>query len=304
MNAVALLDIALGGGVLLAAWVTLLHPDRIASVTAFLGMGVLLVGVWARLGAPDVALAEAALAAGVTGALLVAAGARSADDEGRVRRAMLTGQTVLLLAAGALLAAVVIPAAAGPVGEEDLARQATASIADAAVGHPVTAVLLDFRAYDTLLEVAVLAVAALAAVSLHPKGTLRSADIPIDQRPTLTILLRALAPVLVLRAAWLVVAGSSRPGGAFQSGAVVAGLLILALLTGSVQVPPGPTLRLLLVAGASVFVTLAAVTAVMSGWLTLDEPWAGAAIVAVEAVLAVSIGVALGALLVAQEPTR
>ncbi|UXA18601.1 hydrogen gas-evolving membrane-bound hydrogenase subunit E [Mycobacterium sp. SMC-4] len=303
MNSVAVLDIALGGGVLVAAWVTLLHPDRIASVTMFLGMGVLLVGVWARLGAPDVALAEAALAAGVTGALLVAAVARD-NDEVRIRRAMLTGQAVLVLAAGALLAVVLIPAAAGPVGDQALARQATASIPDAAVSHPVTAVLLDFRAYDTLLEVVVLAVAAVAALSLHPRGSLRTVDTPVDRRPTVMVLLRVLGPVLVLLAAWLLVAGSSRPGGAFQSGAVVAGLLILALLTSSVRVPAGPVLRLLIVAGAAVFVALAAGTATLTGWLTLEEPWAGTAVVAVEAVLAVSIGVALAALLVAQEPSR
>lgn len=304
MNGVALLDIALGAGVLLAAWVALLHPDRIASVTVFLGMGVLLVGVWARLGAADVALAEAALAAGVTGALLVATVARSADDAHRIRRAMWIGQAVVVLAAGALLAAVVMAAAAGPVGEDSLSRQATASVPDSAVSHPVTAVLLDFRAYDTLLEVVVLAVAAVALLSLHPRGSLRAVDMPVDRRPTLTILLRALGPVLVLLAAWLLIAGTSRPGGAFQSGAVVAGLLVLALLTGWVRIPPGPALRLLIVAGAAVFVALAAVTAAMSGWLTLEEPWAGSAIVAVEAVLAVSIGVALAALLVAQEPSR
>lgn len=304
MNALAALDIALGAGVLLAAWVALMHPDRIASVTVFLGMGVLLIGVWARLGAPDVALAEAALAAGVTGALLVASVARGHSDEVRVRRAMLTGQVVFVLALGALLAVVLISAADGTIGREALARQATASVDDAAVSHPITAVLLDFRAYDTLLEVVVLAVAAVAALALHPRGSLRAVEIPVDRRPVLTILLRALGPVLVLLAAWLLVAGSSRPGGAFQSGAVIAGLLILALLTGSVRVPSGPVLRLLIVAGGLVFVAFAAVTAVLSGWLTLEEPWGATAIVAVEAALATSIGVALGALLIAQEPSR
>ncbi len=43
---------------------------RIA-VGAFVALGVMVALVWARLGAPDVALAEAVIGAGLTGALLL-----------------------------------------------------------------------------------------------------------------------------------------------------------------------------------------------------------------------------------------
>ena len=41
-----------------------------ASVVVFIGLGLVLALTWARLGAPDLALAEAAIGAGLTGALL------------------------------------------------------------------------------------------------------------------------------------------------------------------------------------------------------------------------------------------
>jgi uncharacterized MnhB-related membrane protein len=46
------------------------------SVVLFVGFGLTLALVWVRLDAPDIALAEAAIGAGLTGALLLAALAR------------------------------------------------------------------------------------------------------------------------------------------------------------------------------------------------------------------------------------
>ena len=43
------------------------------TIMSFIGLGLLMALAWVRLGAPDVALAEAALGSGVTGALLLAA---------------------------------------------------------------------------------------------------------------------------------------------------------------------------------------------------------------------------------------
>lgn len=50
----------------------LLHTRRLFEATSlFISFGLVLALVWVRLDAPDLALAEAALGAGVTGALLV-----------------------------------------------------------------------------------------------------------------------------------------------------------------------------------------------------------------------------------------
>lgn len=54
----------------LAAAVVLAGSARVA-VGAFIALGAVVAALWARLGAPDVALAEAVIGAGLTGALLL-----------------------------------------------------------------------------------------------------------------------------------------------------------------------------------------------------------------------------------------
>lgn len=300
MSATVVLDALLAAGVLVTTVVALWHRDRAASVTVFLGFGVLLTALWARLGAPDVALAEAALAAGVTGALMttvVAGRARRASPVPRSHRAVDVAEGALAVGVGVALTTVALGAmrSAAPALTGDAATEA---LPDSVVAHPVTAVLLDFRTYDTMLEIVVLAVAALAAVS-----TLRDAvptlSVPVDRRPVLTVAVAALTPVLVVLAAWLLVAGSDRPGGAFQSGAVVTGIVLLTVLTGTVRLPSARTTRLSVAAGSAVFLVVALATALTTGWLTLENPWGGTAVVALEAVLAVSIGVCLAVLALA-----
>ncbi len=300
MTATVVLDALLAAGVLGTTVVALWHRDRAASVTVFLGFGVLLTALWARLGAPDVALAEAALAAGVTGALLatvIAGRPRASGAASRSRRAADVAEGALAVGIGIALTAVAVGAmrSAAPTLTGDAATEA---LPDSVVAHPVTAVLLDFRTYDTMLEIVVLAVAALAAVS-----TVRDAapalSVPVDRRPVLTVAVTALTPVLVVLAAWLLVAGSDRPGGAFQSGAVVTGIVLLTVLTGTVRLPSARTTRLSLAVGSAVFLVVALATALTTGWLTLENPWGGTAVVALEAVLAVSIGACLAVLALA-----
>lgn len=53
------------------AWQLLYGKGLFRSVLLFIAFGLLLSLTWVRLGVPDVALAEAAIGAGVTGALLL-----------------------------------------------------------------------------------------------------------------------------------------------------------------------------------------------------------------------------------------
>ncbi|NEX18964.1 DUF4040 domain-containing protein [Thiorhodococcus mannitoliphagus] len=56
----------------------LISPDLRRAVMLFIAFGLWLALVWARLRAPDVALAEAAIGAGLGGALMLAAARRAA----------------------------------------------------------------------------------------------------------------------------------------------------------------------------------------------------------------------------------
>ncbi len=69
-------DALLGLGVLWVAWRTLACPDLFKAIVLFITFGLFMALIWVRLAAPDVALAEAAIGAGLTGALLMAALAR------------------------------------------------------------------------------------------------------------------------------------------------------------------------------------------------------------------------------------
>jgi len=64
---------------LLLAWRALRNPDLFTAIVLFIAFGLVMALVWVRLQAPDVALAEAAIGAGLTGALLLAALARLND---------------------------------------------------------------------------------------------------------------------------------------------------------------------------------------------------------------------------------
>ncbi len=69
-------DSLLGLGLLWLAWRALACPDLFKAIVLFVAFGLLMALAWVRLDAPDIALAEAAIGAGLTGALLLAALAR------------------------------------------------------------------------------------------------------------------------------------------------------------------------------------------------------------------------------------
>jgi uncharacterized MnhB-related membrane protein len=70
---------------LAVAALTSREPRR--AVFLFIAFGLLLALVWARLRAPDLALAEAAIGAGLAGALMLAAARRTAGSRARAKDA-------------------------------------------------------------------------------------------------------------------------------------------------------------------------------------------------------------------------
>ncbi len=66
------------------AWQALRSPDLFKAIVLFIAFGLVMALAWVRLQAPDIALAEAAIGAGLTGALLLAALARSNDLADRI----------------------------------------------------------------------------------------------------------------------------------------------------------------------------------------------------------------------------
>lgn len=71
-------DLLLTLGILGLAVAALTSRSARRGVILFIAFGLLLALVWARLRAPDLALAEAAIGAGLSGALMLAAARRAA----------------------------------------------------------------------------------------------------------------------------------------------------------------------------------------------------------------------------------
>ena len=68
-----LFDLPLALVLLWLAWRLLTSPDLFKAVVLFIAFGLLMALAWVRLQAVDIALAEAAIGAGVTGALFLSA---------------------------------------------------------------------------------------------------------------------------------------------------------------------------------------------------------------------------------------
>lgn len=67
----AAFDLLLALALLWSAWRALATPNLARAVVMFIVFGLLMALAWARLDAPDIAIAEAAIGAGLTGALLL-----------------------------------------------------------------------------------------------------------------------------------------------------------------------------------------------------------------------------------------
>jgi multisubunit Na+/H+ antiporter MnhB subunit len=272
----------------------------------FIAFGLLMALAWVRLDAIDIALAEAAIGAGITGALLLdAAGYVMAEPrtsvseaecpagESAMRTANRRGRLLLASLVGAISAVLAVAVWTMPD-----ARHVRDAVAGALEHHPVanavTAVLLDFRAYDTFLEMGVLALAVLGALLLkarvlqHPR-----AESPSHGSLIFIVLVPALVPLMILMAGFLLWAGTAWSGGAFPAGAILgaAGVLLLLVGVGDDKIVDRDPVRLVIALGLLSFIGGGAVTtAAGRAFLDWREDWTYSAIVAIEALLTLSIG--------------
>ena len=169
------------------------------------------------------------------------------------------------------------------------------------VENPVTAVLLNFRGYDTLLEIAVLLLAAVGVFAVAPTPV-RTAESPPS--PIQILLLRRLLPFIILVAGYVLWIGKYAPGGAFQAGAVLAAGGVLAATSAlRCSMLAIKTIPIGLSIGLLTFLAVALATMVNSGKL-LQYPvaWAGTLILFIEAAATISIAVILTILFIGGKP--
>jgi multisubunit Na+/H+ antiporter MnhB subunit len=189
-----------------------------------------------------------------------------------------------------------------PETPRGLTEPALAGLPNSGVINPVTAALLNYRAYDTLLEVAVFLLALVGVWSLRED---RIARVDLRERPLVLSLLRLVLPVLVMAGGYLLWIGSFAPGGAFQGGALLGGAFVLLLLTGLGRraLRRERWLRFGLALGLVVFAGVGGGVMLLTGGL-LEYPRASAGnwILAIEAAALISIGLTFGGLFLGGRP--
>lgn len=223
-------DLLLTLGLVWLAWQAMHGIGLFRTVVSFMVFGLLMALAWVRLDAPDIALAEAAIGAGITGALLLSALARWPEEEGQpdVERRPNLALWFWIPTAGVL--ASLLGLAAWRLPAPGLGVEIATALGLSGVDNPVTAVLLNFRAFDTLLEIGILL---LGAVVIWSLGTLPQPLAIAAPSPALPALGRLLFPVFVLVSVYLLWRGSHAPGGAFPAGAVLGAGGVLMLLAGA-----------------------------------------------------------------------
>ena len=205
---------------------------------------------------------------------------------------------------GVIVAAIVgvigIAILALPAEAAGLAEDVEDKLDQMGVKNPVTAVLLNFRGYDTLLEITVLLLAVLGARALATAGSRDEAEqIASPINPVLLGFIRIIAPVVIVVAGYLLWVGGHAPGGAFQAGAVLAALGVLLKLAevNWTQHVSECSERLLLTGALAVFIAVGVGT--MTGerhFLEYSSSAAKWCILAIEAVATLSIAAILLAL--------
>lgn len=311
MTVIEALDIGLAALVLAVAVWTIAARELFDAVVGYVAYGLLLSLVWVRLFAVDVALTEAAIGSGVTGVLLITAAMRlrytdpqpAAEQPGPMMRH--AAAILCIVIAAALAAGVLTMADPGPSLAPDVARH----LPETGLGNPVTAVLMTWRAFDTMLEKVVLILAVIGMWSLATDRAWGGVAGPrplADQQGPLAFFAQLLPPVGIVIAIHIVWVGANDPGGAFQGGALLAAMAMIVMMARLAGVPAVDRrwLRIALVAGPAMFLVIGVMGFfIAAGFLAYPDGIAKPLILFIEAFMVLSIAATLP-LLVIGPPNR
>jgi multisubunit Na+/H+ antiporter MnhB subunit len=310
------MDVLLALALLVTSGFLLTSGNFLRAGVLFIAFGLFMSLAWVRLMAPDIALAEAAIGAGITGVLLIDA-IRHMEWERRAWGGKWAGYPEIgtrpsLLTKGGSAAGLSVLAALLLAGVAELPgrRPGLAALVASemeALEHPVTAVLLVFRGLDTWLELGVLVLAVIGMLAVRARRGLHARSLTPPRDPVLEGVVRSLAPIAVLTAAYLLWLGTFSAGGAFQSGVVLGATGVLLWLSGhaSIDALPERVWRMLVLVGFASFTLAALITGFVSASvLEFPEALKLEIVKLIEVSASVSIGACFAALFVGQHPGR
>lgn len=238
------------------------HRQRLVALL-ILGVGGLLVALaFARFSAPDLALTQLSVEV-VTMVLLMLAmyylPSRTQNESTLGRR---TRDLLLAIGGGGVVGLLTYGVLTRPY--QTIADFFLENAVSGGGGHnAVNVILVDFRGFDTLGEITVLAIAAVGVHALlsglrltNPTCDPQGRNWARSSRPLiLETLSRLLLPLALLVSAFIFLRGHNLPGGGFIAGLITASALILQYIaTGSAWVEQRRPLRYQRLAGAGVMI--------------------------------------------------
>ncbi len=220
----------------------------------------LMATVMVALDAPDVAMTEAAVGAGVSTVLLLGAVALVGAKEALPKRPPILALAVSIGTAALLVWGTIDLPALGSADSAPNTHVAPTylqnAVAETKAPNVVAAVLASYRGYDTLGEVVVILTAGFAVLLLI--GGARSREGRVAE-PDLMIRIatKILIPFILIFALYVQFHGEYGPGGGFQAGvAVAASVILYALIFGLAPAQRAAPLRggeLLMASGAVLY---------------------------------------------------
>ncbi len=218
-----------------------LHRRRLTALIVIGAVGLVVSLIFVKFSAPDLALTQLSVEV-VTIVLLLLAlyflPQTGPAESSRLRRMR---DAVLALAAGggaAALAWAVLTRPYDTIAGYFLDK----SLPEGGGRNVVNVILVDFRGFDTLGEITVLALAALGIYAMLERLQLRAPERDAEGRPwnwdrhppIMASLTRLLLPLALLTSAFILLRGHNLPGGGFIAGLVTAVALIMQYLANGV----------------------------------------------------------------------
>ena len=219
----------------------LLHRQRFTALLMLSVVGLVVALTFVKFSAPDLALTQLSVEV-VTIVLLLLAlyflPQTSPAESGTLRQ----GRDLLLAAAAGLGAGALTWAVLTRPYETIAGYFLANSVPGGGGTNVVNVILVDFRGFDTLGEITVLAIAAIGIFALVEGLRLTAPEADADQRPwswdvhpvILAAFSRLLLPLALLVAIFVLLRGHNLPGGGFIAGLITAVALITQYLANGI----------------------------------------------------------------------